>query len=174
VSVSLWGFIAYLALCASVITGTVLSSSFLRRRLAVPIRAGILHEILSLAGLAAATIHVFRGVLLPQGDRFLLLLFMSPGGRPSLAFTLGVAGWYGTLLATGTFYLRNRVSSPLWRWLHALAYPAFAAAAWHSVVIGANTWLPPIRVTYITTLALATALVCWRLLEAAVRLRAAS
>jgi len=167
VSVSVWGFVAYLLLYAAVVTGIVLSSPLVRRRLPAGARAGRVHESLSVAGVLAAVMHSVAGVSPAQADRVLRLLFFSgPGGHLGLGLALGVAGLYGAVLSAVAAYLRFRLGSPLWRVLHAMAYPAFAVAAWHSLAIGANAWLPEVRVIFAVTLLSASLLACGRVYEA--------
>lgn len=170
---SVSGLVAYLLLYGSVITGTILSSPSLRRHLSIFPRAWTAHQLLSLGGIGAAGLHTAQGVFLPQGNRLLVLAFVSPGSPPSLGLALGVSALYATVAATAAFYLRLRIGSPLWRGVHALAYPAFAMAAWHSLAIGANAWLPTIRLMYSITLASAGLVVCGRLFETALQARAA-
>lgn len=158
------GLAAYVLLYASATTGVLVSFPFLRRSPRIFSRAARAHELLSLAGLFFAILHTLGSVVLPQGTQLALLLFLGPGGRVGLA--LGTASVYAMVLVTVTFYLRNRIGSPLWRRIHALAYPAFAAAAWHSVTIGANAWLPALRVFYAVTVLSVGLLACGRLIGA--------
>ncbi|HKV44174.1 MAG TPA: hypothetical protein VJT32_05790 [bacterium] len=159
------GLVAYALLYASIATGTILSSARFRKRPGVLPWASRAHELLSLAGLLAAVIHTLVGVVSPQRVRWSLLLFLGPGGGMGLA--AGTASVYAMILVTVTFYLRGRIGRPLWRWIHALAYPAFAAAAWHSVALGANAWLPAMRWFYAGTVATAGLLACGRFIDAA-------
>jgi len=168
-TLSLWGFAAYLLLYLAVITGTAVSSPWLRRRLPMLVRSSGTHTILSLAGLVASAVHALKGVASPQGDQFGVLLFLGPGAPPDLGLALGVAGLYGMLVATAVVYLRSALAGPAWRGVHALAYPAFAAAAWHSVALGANAWVSGIQAMYAVTLASAAALALGRLVELALR-----
>ncbi|HVI86317.1 MAG TPA: hypothetical protein VNA86_13450, partial [bacterium] len=124
-TISTWGILAYGLLYGSVVTGALLSSSIFRRGSSVFARAGRAHELLSLAGLFAAAVHALASVFPPQGVQLSQLAFLGPAGRPAVG--LGVASLYATILVTVTFYARARVTAPLWRWVHALAYPAFAA-----------------------------------------------
>ena len=166
-TISTWGILAYGLLYGSVVTGALLSSSIFRRGSSVFARAGRAHELLSLAGLFAATVHALASVFPPQGVQLSQLAFFGPAGRPALG--LGVASLYATILVTVTFYARARVTAPLWRWVHALAYPAFAAAAWHGVAIGANAWVPVMQAFYLLTTGSAAALICVRVFDAATR-----
>lgn len=171
---SISGLAAYFLLYGSVITGMMLSSPSLRKHLSIFPRAWTAHQLLSLAGIGAAALHTAQGVFLPQGNRLLVLAFLNPGVPLGLGLALGVSALYATVVATAAFYLRVRIGSTLWRGLHALAYPAFAVAAWHSLEIGANAWLPALRFTYTITLASAGLLVCGRLFETALHARAAA
>ena len=165
VTVSTWGLVAYGLLYGSVVAGALLSSPILRKGSVVFTRAGRAHELLSLGGLFAAAVHTLASVFPPQGVQLSQLAFLGPAGRPAVG--LGVASFYATILVTVTFYARHRVTAPLWRWAHALAYPAFAAAAWHGVAVGANAWLPVMQAFYLFTAGSAGLLICVRLLDAA-------
>lgn len=168
-TLSLWGFGAYLLLYLAVITGTAVSSPWLRRRLPMLVRSSGTHTILSLAGLVASAVHTLKGVASPQGDQFGVLLFLGPGAPPDLGLALGVAGLYGMLVATAVVYLRTSLAGPVWRVVHALAYPAFAAAAWHSIALGANAWVGGVQAMYAVTLASVAVLTVGRLVELTLR-----
>ena len=166
-TVSTWGIVAYALLYASLVTGVLLSSSILQRGSIVLARAARAHELLSLAALFAAAVHALASVFPPQGVQLSQLAFLGPAGAAPVG--LGVASLYATIIVTVTFYTRARVTAPLWRWVHALAYPAFAAAAWHGFAIGANSWLPIIQAFYLFTVGSAGLLLCVRLLGGATR-----
>ncbi len=168
-TLSLWGFAGYLLLYLSVVTGTALSSPGLRRRLPMVVRSSGTHTILSVAGLVASAIHTLKGVAAPQGAQFGLLVFLSPGGPLDLGLALGVVSIYLLAVATVVVYLKHMLPGPLWRSVHALAYPAFAAAVWHSLAIGANAWLPDVRTLYAVTAGSAALLALARLVELGVR-----
>lgn len=164
-TLSLWGFAAYVLLYLAVVTGTAMSSPWLRRRLPMAARSSGTHTILSLAGLVASAVHTLKDVAAPQGSQFQVLLFLAPHGAVGLGLGLGVAALYGLAAATVVVYLRPALAAPLWRGVHALAYPAFAVAAWHSLAIGANAWLPAVRQMYAVTAASAAGLGTVRLAE---------
>jgi methionine sulfoxide reductase heme-binding subunit len=167
VRVSLWGIAAYLLLYASVVTGTALSSPFLRRRLPALARAGRFHEMLSLGALFASFVHAAASMLAPQGVTLDWLLFVGPERGEPFPLSIGVVALYITGIVTGAFYLRDRIAPVPWRILHALAYPGFLLAAWHSATIGANAWLPGLQVVYAVTAISAGLLMCGRGLEVA-------
>jgi sulfoxide reductase heme-binding subunit YedZ len=168
VRVSLWGIAAYLLLYASVFTGTALSSPFLRARVPALTRAGRAHETLSLGALFASFVHAAASMLAPQGVRLDWLLFVGPQRGEPFAMSIGVVALYITGAVTGTFYLRARIVPVPWRGLHALAYPGFLLAAWHSAAIGANAWLPGLQAVYAVTAVSAGLVMCGRALEFAV------
>ncbi|HLJ59626.1 MAG TPA: hypothetical protein VKZ50_07830 [bacterium] len=168
-TLSLWGFAGYLLLYLAVLTGTAVSSPGLRRRLPMAVRSSGTHTILSLAGLVASAVHTLKGVASPQGDQFASLVFLGSTGPLDPALALGVAGLYALLVSTAVVYFRHALAGPVWRMVHALAYPAFAASAWHGIALGANTWLPEARVMYGVTLASAAALAAARLVEMSIR-----
>ncbi len=163
-TLSLWGFAAYALLYLAVVTGTAMSSPWLRRRLPMAARSSGTHTILSLAGLSASAVHALRGVATPQGDQF-AVLGLAGVGAP---LALGVVGLYGMILSTVAVYARRRLAPRIWRAVHALAYPAFAAAAWHGIALGANTWLPAAQLLYAVTLASVAGVAAFRVAEMAV------
>lgn len=156
---SVTGFAAYGLLYLSVITGIGLSSPRGRRRL-VRMRLGGSHEALSLAGLAVACLHALDG--LPR----LRLAWLLPPFAPSPGLAYGAAALDALVIVTVTFYLRRRIGSPLWRWLHAVAYLGFAFAAVHGLVMGANAWASSVQAVYAATLGTAGALAILRVVEA--------
>jgi len=163
--VSLWGIAAYLLFYASVVTGTALSSSFLRARVPILARAGRPHEILSLGALFGSFVHAGASMISPQGERLDWLLFVGPERGEPFGLSLGVAALYAVGVVAGSFYLRRRLAPVQWRGLHALAYPGFLLAAWHSAAVGANTWLPGLQLLYAITVASAGLLACGRAVE---------
>jgi predicted ferric reductase len=168
-TLSLWGFAGYLLLYLAAVTGTALSSPGLRRRLPMAVRSSGTHTILSIAGLIASAVHTLKGIVSPQGAQVGLLVFLAPGGPIDVGLALGVIALYLLAVATAVVYLKHALPGYLWRAVHAIAYPAFAAAAWHSLAIGANAWLPAVRVMYIATTVSAGALGAARLVELGVR-----
>jgi sulfoxide reductase heme-binding subunit YedZ len=151
---SLTGFAAYGALYLSVITGIGLSSAWGRRRL-VRLGLGGSHEALSLCGLALAALHAWGG--LPRQAPGAALGWLLPWLAPDTGLAVGAAALDLLVVVTAGFYLRRRLGSPLWRWVHALAYPAFAFAAAHGLMIGANAWLSGVKAMYAATLGTAAA-----------------
>jgi predicted ferric reductase len=168
-TLSLWGFAGYLLLYLAVVTGTAVSSPWLRRHLPMAARSSGTHTILSLAGLVASAVHTLKSVASPQGDQFAPLVFLGSTGPLDPALALGVAGLYAFLVSTAVVYFRHALAGPVWRIAHALAYPAFAAAAWHGIALGANTWLPEAQAMYGVTLASAAALAAARFVELSIR-----
>src|SRR5581483_7447851 len=65
-----------------------------------------------------------------------------------LAVAVGPFVVYALALVTASYYARRRLGYPLWRWLHALAYPATAVALWHGVEAGPDAWHPLLRAGY--------------------------
>jgi DMSO/TMAO reductase YedYZ heme-binding membrane subunit len=163
--VSFWGFAAYLLLYGSVISGAALSTPSVRGRWPALASRGV-HEALALAGLVTGLLHGLAYAA-PVSGRAATWLFLGPrgGGGIGLPLAMGVAALYAAGLVAASFYARRRVGSPLWRWLHALSYPALAAAAWHGMAMGADAWLAPVRLMYGVTLASAGVLVVRRLAE---------
>jgi predicted ferric reductase len=62
-----------------------------------------------------------------------------------LAIAMGPFVVYALLLVAASYYARRRLGYPLWRGLHALAYPATAVALWHGVAAGPDAWHPVLR-----------------------------
>src|SRR5438045_1745396 len=72
-----------------------------------------------------------------------------------LVIAVGPVVVYALVAVSATYYARRRLGYPLWRWLHALAYPAMAAALWHGVEAGPDAWHPVLRAGYTVALAAA-------------------
>jgi DMSO/TMAO reductase YedYZ heme-binding membrane subunit len=165
VRVSLWGLLAYAFLYASVVGGAGLSSKTLRARVPAAARAGRLHEVLSLAALFAAFVHAAVSVLSPQGLHWRWLVFAGTEDGVAPGVAAGVASLYACGAAAAAFYLRRALGPAAWRAVHALSYPAFTLAVWHSLALGANAWLPALRTVYAATAGSAAALAVLRGLE---------
>lgn len=64
---------------------------------------------------------------------------------------------------TASWYPRRPLGYPLWRWLHAISYPALAVTLWHGVEAGPDGWHPVLRAGYLGAIALAAGAVVVRL-----------
>jgi len=159
------GVAAYLLLWAGTLTGIVMSSDYIRRR--APWLSGAVHETLSLAALGVILLHASQGILAPQGVRLGLLAFAGPDLVTGWGLFVGVLALYLTVAATVSFYLRRRLGG-WWRGIHTLAYAGYGAALWHSLAIGANAWLSPLRWVYLASTGVLVALTALRLGERAI------
>ena len=132
------GLTAFLALSISVLSGLALRTA-LFERLASNRALLSLHRFTTVLWAPCAAVHLI-GLLLDQTARIrpfdLLLPFQAPYG--ALGVGLGTVSAELFALVTATAWLRRRMDGRLWRWLHRLAYPAFALAFVHALLAGTD------------------------------------
>ena len=118
------GLTAYALLALSVLVGLVLKSRpFARLRPAV---ATELHKTLALTGLGAVVMHAVA-LVLDSTVKVSLAALVVPGlvsYRPPAVAAGVVAGWL-FILVTGSFWLRKRIGTRVWRRLHWATYALF-------------------------------------------------
>jgi DMSO/TMAO reductase YedYZ heme-binding membrane subunit len=146
-----WGIraAAFLGYCAIFLA--VISSAYMRQLFLLLGRPFIrVHHILSVTGLALATLHPLGvavrsadlGVFLPKFSS--LYLFLSLGGRMA---------WYLIGAAALAALLRKRIKAS-WRTVHYLNYVAFLLATAHAIMIGTD-FVSPVMKTVAVVMALA-------------------
>ena len=137
-----WGIrgaalLAYLAIFLAAV-----ASAFMRRLTMLLGRPFVrTHHVLSVAGLALASLHPLGvavrsadlGVFLPNFSSLRLLL--SLGGRPA---------WYLMGAAALAAVLRRRIKGS-WRGIHVLNYVAFLLATAHAILIGTDFFSPVMK-----------------------------
>ncbi|MEW5873233.1 MAG: hypothetical protein AB1894_28495 [Chloroflexota bacterium] len=100
-----------------------------------------LHQYVSLLGLGFGLFHA----LILMGDAYIQMSFsqiVTPFGvagyRPEWV-GLGQLGFYLWALVVGSFYLRKRIGTRAWRWIHYASFVTFALALVHGLLSGSDT-----------------------------------
>jgi methionine sulfoxide reductase heme-binding subunit len=132
------GLTSFVALSVSLLSGLALRTAVLDWLASNRVMRST-HEFTAILWAPVGLLHVLA-LLLDQTARVrpldLLLPFQVPYG--TLAIGLGTVSLDLFLLAAVTAWLRRRLNPGLWRWLHRLAYPAFALLFLHAVLGGSD------------------------------------
>ncbi len=165
----LFGFVAYIAVAASMIYGLLLSTKILDAIAHRPITFA-LHQDLAAIGLALAAVH---GILLTL-DRtvpFSLAQVAIPGLAPVAPLGVGVGqvGLYLMAIVVASFYVRRGIGQRAWRTLHYLTFIAFVMATLHGVLAGSDTTAPWAMALYVVSTVAVTGLLAIRIRQAAER-----
>ncbi|HEY6178419.1 MAG TPA: ferric reductase-like transmembrane domain-containing protein [Kofleriaceae bacterium] len=157
------GFAAFAALALDVIVGLLVSTKagdrWITRAQAID-----LHGWLSPVALALVVGHA--SILLADGYiRFDVLDLVVPFVAPyrPLAVGIGVIAAYLALVVHASFGLRRRLGTRTWRRLHYLSFAAFVASSLHAILAGSDASRPWAIALYGAPLAIAGALVAYRL-----------
>jgi predicted ferric reductase len=145
------GLVAYVLLFASASFGLAMTGDLMPRWLQ-RFRVYDLHRFLALVTLGVTVFHIV--IVLP--DKFIgfsvaeiLVPFASP--YEPLYMALGVFAFYVSVIVTGAFYIRPRVSYRVWRLVHYATFVAFAMALVHGVGAGTDTEAGWVRYLYAAT-----------------------
>jgi predicted ferric reductase len=109
----------------------------------------VTHEWLSWAVIVLGVAHGL--LLMPRrsgGASFVTWWWPVGASTVPLAIAVGPFVVYALALVAASYYVRRRLGYPLWRWLHALAYPVLAVMLWHGIEAGPDAWHPVIRAGY--------------------------
>jgi sulfoxide reductase heme-binding subunit YedZ len=149
------GLGSYAALAVALVTGIALRTAVLdwlgnNRALRS------LHEYTTILWIPLAVLHL-AALLLDKTSRIgwldLVVPFHSSYG--SLAIGLGALSVDVLLVVTVTSFLKRQIKPDLWRWLHRLAYVAFALIFFHAVLSGTDFSDPIVSaITWATAAAL--------------------
>ncbi|HET7467989.1 MAG TPA: ferric reductase-like transmembrane domain-containing protein [Candidatus Dormibacteraeota bacterium] len=132
------GLASYASLAIALLTGIALRTAVLdwvgsNRALRS------LHEYTTVLWIPLAALHV-AALLLDHTARVtpldVLVPFLAPYG--TLAIGLGTLSLDLLVLVTVTAWMKRRMNAPAWRWLHRLAYVAFALVFLHAVLGGTD------------------------------------
>ena len=163
------GFVAYVALWASLLTGTLVSArgvdGLLSRRWLMEF-----HQQWTLAALVSVGAHIV--VLVAHSySEITLTGALIPYASNVLPFqlALGTVAFWGLVLIAGTSWLRAHIPYAWWRSIHALAFGMCILAFAHALQAGSDALSWPARTLYLGTAALTTGAVVARLLVAASR-----
>lgn len=163
------GFVAYVALWASLFTGALVSArgveGLLSRRWLIEF-----HQQWTVAGLIAVVAHVAVFVAHSFSDITLvgaLVPYTSDVMRVQIA--LGTVAFWGLALVAISSWLRAYIPYAWWRSIHALSFGMCIMAFAHALQAGSDALAGPARALYLVTAALAVGAVVARLLVAAGR-----
>ncbi|MFD1245301.1 hypothetical protein [Paralysiella testudinis] len=155
------GVVAYTALSGSVLLGLLLSSKAARQAGFAPLALS-LHDFLALLGVLLTLFHA----LILLGDAYLqpqwwqLLLPFALPHRQWLWLGWGQVGFYLFVLILLAYYGRRHLGMALWRWVHPLAFAAYALITLHGLLAGSDTRTPFMLTLYA---AINTSILFWSL-----------
>ena len=133
------GFVAYLLLATSTALGLATSSLLFRRWLpqAEIVNLHLFTAYLSLVAIAVHVAALFFDEWLEFGASESLVPFTSPY-RP-LAVAMGIISAYLLSLIIASFFVKRRIGTARWRYIHYLSFPAFAMGLAHGVMAGTDS-----------------------------------
>jgi predicted ferric reductase len=125
-----------------------------------------LHQYISILGIAFG---LFHGLIL-LGDAYsnfklvqILVPFTTSTYRP-LAVGLGQIGFYLWAVLLGSFYVRKRIGSKAWRFIHYFSYLTFISVLLHALLAGSDAGLQATQIYYWVTGAALLFLTVYRIL----------
>jgi predicted ferric reductase len=125
-----------------------------------------LHQYISILGIAFG---LFHGLIL-LGDTYsnfklvqVLVPFATSTYKP-FAVGLGQVGFYLWAILLGSFYVRKRIGSKVWRFIHYFAYLTYASVLVHALLAGTDAGSPAAQVFYWVTGGLLLFLTVYRVL----------
>ncbi len=146
-----FGFVSYVALWLAMLTGVLLSTQRLPKRIDRKVLFE-LHQQWTLAAVVATALHVLALVTHPEsgvGVTGALVPYASSQLTGPVA--LGVFAMWGLALLAVSSWLRSRISSTAWRIIHTTAFGAFLVALAHSVAAGTDTSAVAVQWLYVVT-----------------------
>lgn len=163
------GFVSYVALWASMFTGSLVSARGIEGLLS---RKWLMefHQQWSLAALVSVMAHVSVLVAHTFSDITLagaLVPYASQVMRVPIA--LGAVAFWGLVLIVGSSWLRVYIPYAWWRAIHALSFGMCILAFVHALQAGSDSLAWPVRILYAVTAALTVGAVVARFLVAAGR-----
>jgi len=150
------GLASYASLAIAVITGIALRTAVLDW-LGSNRALRSLHEYTTVLWIPLGILHV-GALLLDTTARIGVLDVLVPFRAPygTLAIGLGTLSLDLLVIVTVTSFLKRRMRPDVWRWIHRLAYVAFALAFFHAVLGGTDFSDPAVSaVTWSAAAALA-------------------
>ena len=130
-------------------------------------KANDLHQYVSILGIAFG---LFHGLIL-LGDQYsqfklvqILVPFATTTFRP-LAVGLGQIGFYLWLIILGSFYVRKRIGSKAWRFIHYFTYLTYAGILIHALLAGTDAGLKATQIYYWVTGGLLLFLTVYRIIH---------
>jgi len=142
-------FVALALLWMSMILGLLITDKMARNWPGAP-TAFAVHEFVSLLGLAFAMFHA----LILLGDRYInyrlaqiLMPFGSMNYHP-IWVGVGQIGFYAWAIISATFYVRQRIGSKAWKFIHYASFFNFVIAMLHGIASGTDTITPWAQALY--------------------------
>jgi predicted ferric reductase len=132
--------VAFVLLWASMALGLIITNKMARLWPGGP-AAFDLHQYFSLLGLGFALVHatILIGDEYIQLDLWRVLApFTSQSYKP-IWVGLGQIGIYVWALLVGSFYVRKRIGTKAWRWIHFSSFMTFALVMVHGIVSGTDS-----------------------------------
>lgn len=169
-----FGFVSYVALWLAMLTGVLLSTQRLPKRLDRKVLFE-LHQQWTLAAVIATALHVLAVVTHPDAGVGIVGALIPYAARELTGpIALGVFAFWGLALVAVSSWLRSRISSTAWRVIHTLAFGAFVVALAHSVTAGSDSAAPVVQWLYAVTGSVLAVFVALRVASALVSRSAAS
>ena len=138
------GVVAYVLFWASMMMGLLMSTKTTRLWSTGPTFMAM-HEFTSILGLLFAGFHA----LILLGDAFIqtdvvqiltpFLMDFGKDGAQSIWVGFGQLGFYALALILLSFYVRQRISYGVWRWLHFGTFVAYMLVTVHGMLVGSDS-----------------------------------
>ena len=138
------GVVAYVLFWASMMMGLLMSTKTTRLWSTGPSNMAI-HEFTSILGVLFAGFHA----LILLGDAYIktdLLHILTPflmnfgaDGAQTVWVGFGQLGFYALALIVLSFYVRQRITYGVWRWLHFGTFVAYMLVTVHGLLIGSDS-----------------------------------
>jgi len=138
------GVTAYVLFWASMMTGLLMSTKTTRLWSTGPTFMAI-HEFTGILGLLFASFHA----LILLGDAFIqtdvvqilmpFLMNFGKDGTQSIWVGFGQLGFYALALIVLSFYVRQRITYGVWRWLHFGTFVAYMLVTVHGMLVGSDS-----------------------------------
>ena len=138
------GVTAYVLFWASMMMGLLMSTKTTRLWSTGPTFMAM-HEFTSILGLLFAGFHA----LILLGDAFIqtdvvqiltpFLMDFGKDGAQSIWVGFGQLGFYALALILLSFYVRQRISYGVWRWLHFGTFVAYMLVTVHGMLVGSDS-----------------------------------
>lgn len=132
------GLGSYAALAVALVTGIALRTAVLDW-LGSNRALRSLHEFTTVLWIPLAVLHI-AALVLDRTSRIALIDLVLPfhSTYGALGIGLGTLAVDVLVVVTATAYFKRRMPAMLWKWLHRLAYVAFALIFFHSVLSGTD------------------------------------
>lgn len=143
-----FGFVSYVALWLSMLTGVLLSTQKLSKRVDRKVLFE-LHQQWTLAAVIATVLHMLAVVTHPEAGVGVLGALAPYASRQLTGpVALGVFAMWGLGVVAVSSWLRSHISPATWRVVHTLAFGAFLVALAHSISAGSDTEAPAVQWMY--------------------------